>query len=93
LGILIGRISIEMRSSGRVRQPREDEILLMNLLASGPCPLGSGPVGRCSSRGWIRFVKLDARSRGIFELTPLGRAQLEEHMGSVRASTSDEEDD
>jgi DNA-binding PadR family transcriptional regulator len=49
----------------------------MNLLASGPCPLDSGPVGRWSSRGWIRFVKLDARSRGIFELTPLGRAQLE----------------
>ena len=82
-----------MKISGRVRQPRENEILLMNLLAFGPCALDSGPVGRCSSRGWIRFVKLDARSRGIFELTPLGRAQLEEHMGSARASALDEEDD
>ena len=65
----------------------------MKLLASGPCALDSGPVGRCSRQGWIRFVELDARNRGIYELTPLGRAQLEEHMGSARASASDEEDD
>jgi hypothetical protein len=82
-----------MKISGRVRQPREDEIPLMNLLAFGPCALDSGPVGRCSSRGWIRFVELDACSLGIYELTPFGRARLEEQMGSARASASDEEDD
>jgi hypothetical protein len=82
-----------MKISGRVRQPRENEILLMNLLAFGPCALDSGPVGRCSSHGWIRFVELDACSRGIYELTPLGRARLEEHLSSARASASDEEDE
>jgi hypothetical protein len=75
-----------MKTSGKVRPPREDEIRLMKLLASGSCALSSGPVGRCSSRGWIRYVELDDHSRGIYELTPLGRAQLEEHVSGTLAS-------
>jgi len=81
-----------MKISGKVRQPREDEISLMKLLASGPYALDSGPVGRCSSRGWIRYVESDEHNRGIYELTPLGRARLEEHLSGA-ASASDEEDD
>ena len=86
-------VSCEMKISGKVRQPREDEISLMKLLASGPHALDSGPVGSCSSRGWIRYVELDEHSRGIYELTPLGRARLEENLSSARASAADEEDD
>jgi hypothetical protein len=56
-----------------------DEIKLMKRLASGPGALDSGPVGRCSSRGWLRHVGFDEFGRGIYELTPCGRAQLEEH--------------
>ena len=82
-----------MKISGKVRQPREDEISLMRLLASGPHALDSGPVGRCSSRGWIRYVESDAHNCGIYELTPLGRARLEERLSSARASALDEEDD
>ncbi len=58
----------------------------MKLLASGSCALDSGPVGRCSSRGWIRYVELDGRGRGIYELTPLGRAQLEAHLSGTLVS-------
>jgi hypothetical protein len=68
-----------MRISGRLRSPRIDEIKLMKLLAYGSCALDSGPVGRCSSRGWIRFVGLDGSNRGLYELTPLGHVQLDEH--------------
>jgi hypothetical protein len=82
-----------MKISGKVRQPREDEINLMKLLASGPHALDSGPVGRCSNRGWIRYVESNEQNRGIYELTPLGRTRLEEHLSSAQASGSDEEDD
>jgi hypothetical protein len=51
----------------------------MKLLASGPCALDSGPVGRCSSRGWIRYVGLDESNRGLYELTPLGHTHLDKH--------------
>ena len=56
-----------------------NEIKLMKRLASGPCALDSGPVGRCSSRGWIWHVEFDELGRGIYELTVSGRAQFEEH--------------
>ncbi len=52
----------------------------MELLASGPCALDSGPVGRCSSRGWIRYIALDESKRGIYALTPSGHAQLDETL-------------
>jgi len=79
-----------MKISGKVRRPREDEIRLMKLLASGRHALDAGPVGRCSSRGWIRYVELDERGRGIYELTPLGRAWLEEHSSGAQASDEDD---
>ena len=78
-----------MKISGKLRPPREDEIRLMKQLAPGPYALDSGPVGRCSSRGWIRYIGLDERMRGIFELTPLGRARLEEHAGGEKVSDYD----
>jgi hypothetical protein len=55
----------------------------MKLLVSGSRALDSGPVGRCSSRGWIRYVELDDRNRGTYELTLLGRAQLEAHLNGT----------
>jgi hypothetical protein len=48
----------------------------MHLLASGRCALDSGPVGRCSSRGWIGYVKFDEIGRGVYELTASGRGHL-----------------
>src|SRR5208337_3565263 len=79
-----------MKISGKLRRPREDEIRLMKLLASAPHALDFGPVGRCSSRGWIRHVGFDERSRGIYELTPLGQAWLEGHASGARASDDDD---
>ena len=61
----------------------------MKQLTHGPCALDFGPVGRCSSRGWIRYLGLDERMRGIFELTPLGPARLEEHAGGEKVSDDD----
>jgi hypothetical protein len=55
----------------------------MHLLASGPCALDSGPVGRCSSRGWIRYVEFDEIGRGVYELTASGRAHIEENWVTV----------
>jgi DNA-binding PadR family transcriptional regulator len=55
----------------------------MHLLASGPCALDSGPVGRCSSRGWIRCVEFDEIGRGVYELTASGRAHIEENWVTV----------
>ena len=69
-----------MKIFGKVRRPRENEIRLMELLDSGPCAVDSGPVGRCSNRGWNRYVRLDQSCRGVYELTPLGRTQLEKHQ-------------
>jgi hypothetical protein len=51
----------------------------MERLASGPHALASGPVGRCSSRGWIRYVGMRENSYAVYELTSLGRAKLEEN--------------
>jgi hypothetical protein len=79
-----------MKISGKVRRPREDEIRLMKLLASGRHALDSGPVGRCSSRGWIRYAELDERGSGIYELAPLGRAWLDEDEHSSGAQASEE---
>ena len=79
-----------MRISGKVRRPREDEIQLMKLLNSGPCAFDTGPVGRCSNRGWIRYVELDERARGIWELTPLGRTWLEERASRAEVLNDDE---
>lgn len=73
----------QMKVYGKVRPPREEETALMKLLVSGSRALDSGPVGRCSSRGWIRYVELDDRNRGTYELTPLGRAQLEAHLNGT----------
>jgi hypothetical protein len=56
----------------------------MKLLAYGPCALDSGPVGRCSSRGWIRYVGPGGSNRGLYELTPLGHVQLDEHWPAHR---------
>jgi hypothetical protein len=72
-----------MKISRKIRQPRENEIKLLELLASGPCALDSGLVGRCSSRGWIRYIALDEFKRGIYALTLSGHAQLDEHRGSM----------
>ncbi len=68
-----------MKVSVRFRPPRLEEIRLMKLLANGPRALDCGPVGRCSNRGWIRFVEFDERGRGIYELTAAGQAWLEDH--------------
>ena len=72
-----------MKISRKVRKPRENEIELLELLALGPCALDFGPVGRCSSRGWIRYIALDESKRGIYALTPSGHAQLDEHCSSM----------
>jgi hypothetical protein len=69
----------KMKISARLRQPRMDEIKLMRRLASGPCALDSGPVGRCSSRGWIRYIGMGESSDAVYELTASGRAKLEGH--------------
>jgi hypothetical protein len=60
----------------------------MHLLASGSCALDSGPVGRCSSRGWIRYVEFDEIGRGVYELTALGRAHIEENWIPVASELS-----
>ena len=56
----------------------------MKQLTPGSRPLYSGPVGRCSSRGWIRYVGLDKHGHGIYELTASGWKQLEESFGTPR---------
>jgi hypothetical protein len=61
------------------RPPRPNEIQILNLLTSGPLALASGPVGRCSSRGWIRYVGMGVDSYPMYELTTLGRVKLEEY--------------
>jgi hypothetical protein len=58
----------------------------MKLLASGPCALDSGPVGRCSSRGWIRHVGFDEIGRGVYELTASGRALVKERRVTVASA-------
>ena len=72
-----------MKISWKIRQPRENEIKLLELLASGPCALDSGPVGRCSSRGWISYIALDESKHGIYALTPSGRIQLDKHWNRM----------
>ena len=68
-----------MKHSRYGRPPRPNEIEILRLLASGPLALASGPVGRCSSRGWIRYVGKGVDLDAIYELTPLGRVKLEEY--------------
>ena len=80
------RSSKRKMNRAMVRRPRENEIKLLELLNLGPCVLDSGPVGRCSNRGWIRYVALDKSMRGIYALTPAGYAQLEEHWRSMPIS-------
>ena len=60
----------------------------MHLLALGPRALNSGPVGRCSSRGWIRYVEFDEIGRGVYELTALGRTHVEENSIPVVSEIS-----
>jgi hypothetical protein len=72
-----------MKISRKILQPRENEIKLIELLASGPCALDSGPVGRCSSRGWIRYIALNESKRGIYALKPSGHTQLDKHWSSM----------
>ena len=60
----------------------------MHLLALGPRALDFGPVGRCSSRGWIRYVEFDEIGRGVYELTALGRAHVEENSIPVASELS-----
>jgi hypothetical protein len=52
---------------------------MLKLLTSGPLALATGPVGRCSSRGWIRYVGMGVGSYAMYELTTLGRVKLEEY--------------
>jgi hypothetical protein len=61
----------------------------MKLLVFGSRALDSRPVGRCSSRGWIRYVESDDRSRGTYELKPVGRAQPEAHLNGTLAPERD----
>ena len=68
-----------MKRSRAARKPRQGEIELMQLLVQGPRALDSGPVGRCSNRGWIRYVGANEFSHAVYELTALGRACLDEH--------------
>ena len=89
LGDRILRAKLRDENIWKTATTWEDEIRLMKQLTRGPCALDFGPVGRCSSRGWIRYLALDERMRGIFELTPLGRARLEEHAGE-QVSDDDE---
>ena len=64
------------------RGPRSEEIAVMRLLATGPKPMTSGPIGRCVKRGWCRPVMVDAvegTGRGpqvLFALTDAGRALI-----------------
>jgi hypothetical protein len=76
----------EMKVPARRRQPRVEEIELMELLAPGPCALDSGPVGRCSSRGWIRHVGFDEIGRGVYELTASGHALVRERRVTVASA-------
>ena len=71
-----------MKMYPRTRQPRQNEIELLNRLALGRLPLSSGPVGRCSSRGWIRYVEMNEKGYALYELTASGRMRLEEHLAN-----------
>ena len=73
-----------MKMYPRTRQPRQNEIELLNRLALGRLPLSSGPVGRCSSRGWIRYVEMNENGCALYELTASGRIRLEEHLANRR---------
>jgi hypothetical protein len=59
----------------------------MELLVLGPCALDSGPVGRCSSRGWIRHVEFDDIGRGVYELTASGHALVEQCRATVASAS------
>jgi hypothetical protein len=58
----------------------------MQLLAQGQLALDSGPVGRCSNRGWIRYVRANEFSHAVYELTALRRACLDEHSHGTPAT-------
>ena len=73
-----------MKMYSRTRQPRQNEIELLSRLALGRLPLSFGPVGRCSNRGWIRFVEMNENCCAVFELTASGRTRLEEHRANQR---------
>ena len=66
------------------RGPRPEEIALMRLLAAGPKPMTSGPIGRCVKRGWCRAwmaEEADGPQRHtvvLFLLTDAGRALIAE---------------
>jgi hypothetical protein len=77
-----------MKIPAKRRQPRGKEIELMKLLASGPRALDSGPVGRCSSRGWIRYVGFDEIGRGVYELTASGHALVKERRVTVASANA-----
>jgi hypothetical protein len=67
-------------SLGSNRAPRPDEIRLLELLASSPRMLITGPVGRCTKRGWCRRRpgdRSDFRSASwVYELTDAGWSEL-----------------
>ena len=75
-----------MKMYPRTRQPRQNEIELLRRLALGRLPLSSGPVGRCSSRGWIRYVEMNENGCALYELTASGRMRLEEHLANHRVA-------
>jgi hypothetical protein len=62
------------------RPPRDNEVSLLLSLATGPRRLTTGPVGRCTKRGWCRRHLIDppdARASAItYELTEKGWSEL-----------------
>ena len=45
---------------------------------------GNGFFGRCSSRGWIRYVEMNEKGYALYELTASGRMRLEERLANRR---------
>ena len=64
------------------RGPRAEELALMRTLLSGPCPITSGPIGRCVKRGWCRPLIIDPPNEigtggyVLYGLTEAGRSLL-----------------
>ena len=73
-----------MKNRRPTRAPRPKEFEILNILTLGPRALASGPVGRCSRRGWIRYVGMGEDSRAVYEITALGQAELEEYETSQK---------
>jgi hypothetical protein len=73
---------------GKVGRPRGRRDRGYETARFGPYALDAGPVGMCSSRGWIRYIKLDEHGRGNLRVNAFG-ANVARRAFERRAASDD----